>query len=65
VDLRQAVILVQARALFECSADSSIAWSVLQLSACVKLWIVSLNMGVVLPFYSSRVDFTSDAMSRV
>jgi hypothetical protein len=32
---------------------------VLQLIACVKLWIVSLKMGVVLPFYSSRVDFTN------
>jgi hypothetical protein len=47
------VILVQACALVQCSADRSIiAWSVLQLSACV------LKMGVVLSFYSSRVDFT-------
>jgi hypothetical protein len=29
------VILVQARALVWCSVDHSIAWSVLQFSACV------------------------------
>jgi hypothetical protein len=41
------VILVQAGALVQCDADSSIA--------CVKLW-GCLWMRVVLPIYSSRVD---------
>jgi hypothetical protein len=36
VDLRQGVILVQTGALVQCSGDSSIAWSMLQLSTCVK-----------------------------
>jgi hypothetical protein len=40
VDLRRGGILVQAGALVQYSADSSIAWSVLQLGACVKLWDV-------------------------
>jgi hypothetical protein len=28
----------------------------------VKLWIVYLKVGVVLPFYSSRVDFTNEIL---
>jgi hypothetical protein len=39
------VIMVQAEALVQCSDDSSIAWSVLQLSACVKLWMMSFEDG--------------------
>jgi hypothetical protein len=32
--------VVQARALVQCSADSSIVWSMSQLGVCVKLWDV-------------------------
>jgi hypothetical protein len=35
--MRRWLILVQAGALVQCSADSSTAWGVLQLGACVKL----------------------------
>jgi hypothetical protein len=50
--------LIQSEAIVQCSADSSIAWSVLQLGACVKLCDVSWMMEVVLPFYNLRVDVT-------
>jgi hypothetical protein len=39
------VISVQHGALVQCSADNSIAWSVLQLNAYVKLWDVVLDGG--------------------
>jgi hypothetical protein len=45
VDLRQGVILVQAGALVKYSADSSIARSVLQLGACVRLWRYGMMFG--------------------
>jgi hypothetical protein len=49
MNLRQWVILIQVVALVQCSADISIAWSMLQLGVCVKLWMYCM-MGVVLPF---------------
>jgi hypothetical protein len=54
------VILVQTGTLVQCSADRDIAWNVLQLSAYVKIVEVwdDVWMGVILPFYSPRVDVT-------
>jgi hypothetical protein len=59
----EGVILVQARALVQWSADSSIVWDVLQLGACVKLCVFpdDFRMGVFLPFYSPMVDITMRA----
>jgi hypothetical protein len=53
VDLRHEVILVQAEALVQCSVDRSIAWSVLQLSACVVMCLPKEEGA--LPFHISRV----------
>jgi hypothetical protein len=41
----EGVILVQTGTLVQCGAASSIAWNVLQLGACVKLWRYEMIFG--------------------
>jgi hypothetical protein len=48
------VILVQVRVLVQCSANNSIALSMLQLSVSVKPWIMSLKMGLSCPFIAQE-----------
>jgi hypothetical protein len=51
-ELRHVVILVQAFALVQCSADHCIALS------HVTAGVLVSRIKIVRPFYSSRVDFT-------
>jgi hypothetical protein len=63
VNLRQGVISVKAGVLVQCSADCVLLgacynWVLVCSCGWIGLDWMSVKIGVVLPFYSSRMDFT-------